>query len=108
MEFTKEHRENLSKALTGRKITWRDKISEGMKGKQNALGQDFSENSEGVYKGYTYKAKAVRLSDKTWELFIHFTIPGTHRIAIIDPIPGARKVTQKRLEQAYQKAKGQL
>jgi hypothetical protein len=104
MEFTKEHRQNLSKALKGREISWKDKIAEGMKGNQNAKGNDFSENSEGVYKGYTYHAKAVRQSDRTWVLYIDFVYPGTNRITVKNPIPGARKVTSKRLEKAYQNA----
>jgi hypothetical protein len=99
MEFTKEHKQALSKALTGRNINWADKIAESMVGNQNAKGQDFGERSSGIYKGYKYHAKAIRLSDRTWELHLNFVNLGEC------VIHGARKVTDKRLEEAYQKAR---
>lgn len=105
MEFTKEHRENLSKALKGRKVTWADKIAESMKGNQNAKGQDFSEMSSGIYKGFEYHAKAERNSDRTWTLHITFYTPFTDQREVKISMDGARKVTASRLEAAYNRFK---
>jgi hypothetical protein len=105
MEFTKEHRENLSKALKGRDITWADKIAESMRGNRNAKGQDFRERAQGVYKGFAYTARAERKSDRTWILHLTVKTPFPDTPRVKTSIPRARKVTDDRLKIAYKKVK---
>jgi hypothetical protein len=105
MEFTKEHRMSLSKALKGRDITWADKIAESMRGNHNAKGQDFFERYQGVYKGFAYTAKAERKSDRTWILHLTFKTPFSDTPRVKTSIPRARKVTDDRLKIAYKKVK---
>ena len=105
MKFTKEHKHNLSKALRGRDITWADKIAEGMVGNQNAKGQDFNERSHGIHGGFAYAAEAERNPDLTWTLHITFFTPFKGQREINTDFPGARKVTDDRLETAYKNVK---
>ena len=111
MTMTQQHKQKISKAMKGKKKSQdhKAKISKAMTGNQNATGHQAFQDIRGEYKGSRYVAGAIRGSDLTWMLSIWFEQERDSRRYIpAKSFDGARVVTNKRLEEAYQAVQSRL